>query len=262
MPELWTTDGPTRLFAVELGEGPHRGPTLVFLHGGLADHRAVLPLVHPLEDRVRVVAPDLRASGRSWFPEPPTFVRLSADLVLLLDHLGVEAAFIGGVSSGTGPAVHFALEHPHRTLGLVVIQPVYAGTDVGYTQEQRAAFAAMDAVAGRAVDEGVEVLRELYFSQLPGAMAERAWEIASGFDAASVSATSRFIASGVQPFESAHDLEAIRVPTLLIPGDDPVHPRAVSDLYARSIPGVRVTPAAGPDVPRAIGDFLDHGVAP
>jgi pimeloyl-ACP methyl ester carboxylesterase len=257
MREVWTKDGATRLFAVEAGEGP----TLVFLHGGLTDHRAVLPLVHPLADRYRVVTPDLRASGRSWCAGPLTFDRLSADLALLLDELGVEAACVGGVSSGSGPAVHFAINHPDRTFGLVAVQPPYAGTDVGYTKEQAEAFGGMDAVAGRATDEGVEVLRDLYFSRLPGARAQRAWEIASDFDAGSVSATSRFIASGVQPFEAARDLEAIRVPTLLVPGDDPVHPAAVADLYAASIPGIRTTVARGPGITRAIREFLGDSVA-
>ncbi|MGD8872665.1 MAG: hypothetical protein PVJ80_13910 [Gemmatimonadota bacterium] len=57
--EVWVQDGPVRLFAAESGEGP----TLVFLHGGLASHEAVLPVVTPLADNYRVITPDLRASG-------------------------------------------------------------------------------------------------------------------------------------------------------------------------------------------------------
>src|SRR5436190_671125 len=48
------------LFAVEDGSGP----AVVMLHGGLANHRAVLPLVTPLAARYRVIAPDLRGSGQ------------------------------------------------------------------------------------------------------------------------------------------------------------------------------------------------------
>jgi pimeloyl-ACP methyl ester carboxylesterase len=59
MRETWLTNGSVRLFAVEDGEGP----ALVFLHGGLANHQAVLPLVQPLTDRYRVSRPTCVAAG-------------------------------------------------------------------------------------------------------------------------------------------------------------------------------------------------------
>lgn len=257
MSDVWTKEGSVRLFAAESGQGP----ALVFLHGGLTDHRAVLPLVQPLSDGYRVVTPDLRGSGRSWCSESLTFERLSGDLLGLLDHLGVEAAFVGGISSGSGPAVHFALRHPERTLGLIVVHPVYGGSETGYTSEQAAAFSGMDAVASRAEAEGVEVLRAMYFSQLPEATALRAWGIASGFDPGSVTATSRFIASGVQPFESSKDLRALGVPALLVRGADAIHPAEISDVYAESLPNPTVVPLGGLDTTRAIRDFMDDVLA-
>jgi pimeloyl-ACP methyl ester carboxylesterase len=257
MREVWVTNGPTRLFAVEGGQGP----ALVFLHGGLANHQAVLPLVEPLSARYRVIAPDLRGSGRSWFSGSLTFDRLSDDLLRLLDHLAVDDAFIGGISSGSGPAVHFMLHHPHRTRGLIVVKPVYGGGEIGYTSTQAATFAGMDSVARRAGVEGVDVLRTMYFSQLPRDMAERAWQIASGFDAASVVATSRFISSGAQPFESSQELCSIGVPTLLLRGDDATHPSEISDVYASSITDCSALPATTPDATRAIGDFCDSVIA-
>jgi pimeloyl-ACP methyl ester carboxylesterase len=253
MREVWVTDGAVRSFAVEGGEGP----ALVFLHGGLTSHQSVLPIVAPLVDRYRVVAPDLRGSGRSRYSELPTFEQMSDDLVRLLDHLGVAETFVGGISSGSGPAVHFALHHPDRTRGLIVVTPVYAGSETGYTSDQAAAFAGMDSVAGRAIDEGIDVLRPMFFSQLPSGTAERAWKIASEFDPASVVATSRFIASGAQPFESVRELRSIRAPTLLVRGDDTTHPSHVSDLYAGAIADCTVVPATEPDTAGAIRDFCD-----
>ena len=57
----FSVDG-TQLFAYEEGEGV----PIVMLHGGIADHRAAWPLVAPLVSSHRVIAPDLRGSGRSW----------------------------------------------------------------------------------------------------------------------------------------------------------------------------------------------------
>lgn len=252
MREVWLTDGPFRLFAVEDGEGP----ALVFLHGGLASHQAVLPLVWSLTDRYRVITPDLRGSGRSWSSEALAFDRLADDVLRILDHLAVGKAVVGGVSTGSGTAVRFALRHPERTRGLIAVRPVYAGNDVGYTSGQASAFAAMDSVASRASVEGIDVLRPMY-AQLPDGIRERAWQMASGFDPDSVVATSRFIASGAQPFDSSRDLRSIRVPTLLVRGDDEQHPAEISDLYAANIPGCTVRPSTGNDTMLAIRDFCD-----
>jgi pimeloyl-ACP methyl ester carboxylesterase len=188
-----------------------------------------------------------------------TFDRLADDILQLLDHLAVENAFIGGVSSGSGTAVHFVLRHPERVHGLVVVKPVYAGSDIGYTRGQAAAFAAMDSVASRASVEGIDVLRQL-FARLPDGIRQRAWQIASRFDAGSVVATSRFIASGAQPFSSSRELQSIRVPTLLVRGDDAQHPAEVSDVYAASITDCTVVPPTGVDTVRTIRDFCDAGL--
>jgi pimeloyl-ACP methyl ester carboxylesterase len=182
-------------------------------------------------------------------------VKPATDLEVQLDHLGVERAVVGGMSSGTGLAVHFALRYPGRTRGLILLQPVYAGEERGYTEPQRSILTEMDAVASRALDEGVEVLRPLY-ERLPSPRREKALAMLEGFDAASVVATSRFIASGVQPFGSVAELGSLRMPTLLVRGDDALHPAEVSELYASSIPDCTVLPASTEDVPAAIETFL------
>jgi hypothetical protein len=56
-----------------------------------------------------------------------------------------------------------------------------------------------------------------------------------GFDAASVAATTRFLASGAQPFATLQQLAAITVPVLLVPGTDPEHPAELAALYAQHL---------------------------
>jgi pimeloyl-ACP methyl ester carboxylesterase len=60
--EFWFESEGVRLFAVEDGVGP----AIVMLHGGMGSYLASLPLIAPLTSRYRVIAPDLRGSGRSW----------------------------------------------------------------------------------------------------------------------------------------------------------------------------------------------------
>lgn len=255
MRELWfdANDG-VRLFAVEEGAGP----VIVMLHGGMATHVASRPLVAPLASRYRIVTPDVRGNGRSVSGQPLTFERLSADVEALLDFLGTQRAVVGGVSGGSGVALSFALRRPDRVAALVLVKPVYAGASRGYTEAQKQTFAGMDAVASRALDEGVQVLRPLY-ENLPPPIREKALAMLDGFDAASVVATSRFIASGAQPFATEDDLRSIALPVLLVRGEDLLHPPDVSDLYAASIPGCTVAPPTA-DVAAEIGAFCDRRV--
>ena len=115
----------------------------------------------------------------------------------------------------------------------------------------------MDAVASRALDEGVQVLRPLY-ANLSAGMREKALAMIESFDPASVVATSRFVASGAQPFSSASELRSLTVPTLIVRGDDAIHPGEVSDVYAATIGECRILPASTGDLASAIGTFVDR----
>jgi len=240
-----------RLFAYEDGNGP----LVVMLHGGMANHLAALPFIAQLAERYRIVAPDLRGSGKSWHGRPLTFDQLVDDIELLLDHLGVRQAVVGGVSSGCGVALRFALRHPGRTLGLVLVRPISAGEARGYTEDQKATFDSMNAIASRALEEGVRVLRPLY-ANMPAGVRDRALAMVEGFDPASVVATSEFLASGAQPFTAAEELALLEPPTLLIRGDDSMHTAEVSDLYVAHIRKCTVVPASTTDIAGAIGSFV------
>lgn len=253
MREFWFESGQTRLFAMEAGTGP----LIVMLHGGMADHRAVRPFVSGLADDFRVVTPDLRGSGKSWFGGNLAFDQLADDVVCLLDHLGVGRAVVGGVSGGTGVALRVALRYPDRVCGLGVIKPIYAGEANGYTDAQAQTFAMMDELARRAPSEGIQVLYPLYQS-LPEAIRERALAMVATFDPASTAATSRFLASGAQPFRSEADLAKLDLPALLVGGDDPTHPASVSELYAASLRRCTFLPASTVDVAGAVRAFADE----
>ncbi|MFL5344056.1 MAG: alpha/beta fold hydrolase [Hyalangium sp.] len=254
--EFWFESDGTRLFAVENG----RGRPIILLHGGLANHLACLPLVGSLPSRFRVITPDLRSSGKSVDGRPLTWDRLADDVAALMRHLGAERAVVGGVSSGSGAALRFALRYPEKTAALVVVTPIYAGEERGLTAQQAATFKMMDAAGSRAIGEGVQVLRPLY-EHLPSPIREKALAMIDGFDAASVAATTQFIASGAQPFASASEMHGLAVPTLLIPGNDPLHPAEVSNLYAAHIPNCVVSEPQVADRPTVIGDFCERRAA-
>jgi pimeloyl-ACP methyl ester carboxylesterase len=237
------------LYCIERG----RGDAVVLLHGGLASHTAIWQFAAPLAERFRVITPDLRAAGRSVWTGELSWDLLADDVAELVRGLGLERAAIGGISFGAAVAVRVALRHPAITRALIVLHPAYAGAAIGLTAAQLAAMRAMDAVGSRAVAEGIDVLLPL-FDALPESVRERARRLVATYDAASVATTTRFMASGAQPFARGEELAAIAAPALVVPGVDAQHPREVAEVYARYVP--RCTVRDTPDLAAAIGDFL------
>jgi pimeloyl-ACP methyl ester carboxylesterase len=244
--------GPSSLFATSSGSGP----TIILLHGGLATHRACWAYAAPLIARFRVVAPDLRGSGRSIDPGPLSFDQLADDVAALARHLGESRVVVGGSSFGAAVATRVALAHPSLVRALVLLHPAYGGAELGLAPAQRAAMAAMDAAARRALVDGMAALFPL-LDALPADIRARAREQVAAYDPASVAATTALMASGVQPFARGDDLAAITAPTLLVPGVDPEHPLEVADVFRRHLPRCTTRAISPPDFAAAIAELSD-----
>lgn len=252
--EIWFEREGARLFAIERGAGA----PIVLLHGGLATHLACWLYATPLVENLRVITPDLRGSGRSHFGGELSWDLLADDVAALLDHLGLERAVVGGSSFGAGLGVRVALRHPARVAGLIVLAPAYGGADFGFSPAQTAAMNAMDGAGSRCVAEGIEVLLPL-FDALPAEIRERARALVRTYDPASVATSTRFMASGAQPFERAGDLAAIAAPALLAPGLDPTHPPEVADVFRRHLPRVTVRDVDPTGYAAAIAELTRSG---
>jgi pimeloyl-ACP methyl ester carboxylesterase len=100
----------------------------------------------------------------------------------------------------------------------------------------------MNLAAQRALIEGIAALEPL-FEALPLSIRDGALAMVRSFDPASVAATTRFLASGSQPFAQLAELAQLSVPTLIIAGRDPEHPAEVADLYAATLPSSVLAPA-------------------
>lgn len=99
-----------------------QGLPLVLSHGFLQDSEMFDGQVRDLARHHRLITWDQRGHGRTVsIDEPFTYWDSADDLAALLDHLGVERAVIGGMSQGGFISLRFALRHPQRTAGLVLI---------------------------------------------------------------------------------------------------------------------------------------------
>lgn len=224
--DLWIEEHGARLFARELGSGR----AVVFLHGGLADHRGALFRVNGLARTHRLICPDLRGSGRSIDAMPLHWDRLADDVAAWLRHLEIDRAVVGGTSMGAGVALRFALRHPQHLRGLILMSPLYPGADRPLPKAAEVAMRLMDEAAQRALERGIEALEPL-FGRLPADVREVALGMVRSFDVASVAATAKFLASGAQPMASVEELRAVEVPVMVLPGIDPEHPAEIAALY-------------------------------
>jgi pimeloyl-ACP methyl ester carboxylesterase len=114
-----------RLAYTDFGEGPR---VTVLIHGLTLSQRMQEPLARELAERGnRVLTLDLLGHGVSEQPETMWKYSMSfyaAEVVALLDHLGIEQAVVGGTSLGANVTLEVAAQAPDRLRGLVVEMPV------------------------------------------------------------------------------------------------------------------------------------------
>jgi haloacetate dehalogenase len=107
------------------------GPALILLHGFPQNHRCWAPVAPAFARHFRVVVPDLRGYGDSDAPPDDaahtTYSkrRMAADIVAMMDALGIARAHLLGHDRGARVAYRLALDHPDRVdrLGILEVVP-------------------------------------------------------------------------------------------------------------------------------------------
>ncbi|MEO8192753.1 MAG: alpha/beta hydrolase [Gemmatimonadales bacterium] len=102
---------------------PGPGPAIVLLHGLSANANEFGGLLdEDLADNHRVIAPDLRGRGRTGKPESGySMGDHAADVIALLDHLGLDKVVMGGHSFGALLSIFLAANYPARVARVIVI---------------------------------------------------------------------------------------------------------------------------------------------
>jgi pimeloyl-ACP methyl ester carboxylesterase len=230
------------------GEVAGEGPPVVLCHGITATRRYVLHGSRALERAGHtVLAYDARAHGESD-PAPAGQAYGYPELVADLESVVVEAVgdgrfVLAGHSMGAHTAVAYALRHPQRLAGLVVIGPVYRGEISAGTLEFWDGLA--DALSAGGVDGFVDyidreqeidpawrdsVLRftreRMLLHRHPNALAEALRQVPRS-----------------RPFGNLAELGSLDLPALVVASHDaadPGHPRAVAEAYADALPRARL----------------------
>jgi pimeloyl-ACP methyl ester carboxylesterase len=270
---------PTAVEPFELGPGPWiRGETagegtpIVLCHGVTATRRYVVHGSRALERAGhRVISYDARGHGSSD-PAPSGggygYPELVGDLErVLAEQAGPGPVVLAGHSMGAHTAVSFALQHPQRVAGLVVIGPVYTGPPA------EGSLAYWDGLADALESGGVDGFVEYIGREQ--ATDPRWREAVLRFTRERISAHRhpQAIVEALRqvprsrPFDSMERLRSLEVPALVVAsGDeaDPGHPYEVAVEYARLLPRARLISEEGGQSPlawqggrlsRAIADF-------
>lgn len=230
------------------------GAPVVLLHGLTATRRYVVMGSKSLErSGHRVVAYDARGHGKSSPATDPGsygYDALAADLLAVLDGLGIERATLAGASMGAHTIAAFALAHPGRVASVCLVTPAFLpGRDAG--------LAHWDALADGLRTGGVDGFVAAYpFEQVPDVWRDTVEKVVR--QRLGQHRHPDAVADALQavprssPFPATEDLGRIAVPAAVVASRDeadPGHPLEVGRIWADAIPS-------------AVLHVEDHGRSP
>jgi len=103
------------------------GPVVLVSHGSFGGFDQGLASVYFIKDiKARFVVPSRFGYLQSPLPTDATPYAQAHTYIALLNHLGIEKVWMLGLSAGGMSALEFALQFPHRCLGLIMISAVTA----------------------------------------------------------------------------------------------------------------------------------------
>jgi lipase len=261
---LWKQErvpGEVELAICHAGEGPD---PVVCLHGITAQHRAFNAAARYLGPSLGLVGVDLRGRGDSDKPESGYSLEAhAADVVRVLDHLGLQSAVLAGHSMGAFVALKTALLFPERVRALVLLDggwPRVESPPREMTEEEKQDASALEEGLARAFKrldmtfESPEAYLDFWFpdqnlrmEDLPPDLADyylydlgeiengynpKASRVAAEEDSPSVSSTS----------PTAEEMRGVACPVALVrasqgffPGSDPLISDETRDVMAESL---------------------------
>jgi 3-oxoadipate enol-lactonase len=237
----------TPRIALERSGDPGR-PCVIFLHGIGGNRTNWREQLAALGAEFCCVAWDARGYGDSDDPVGEwEFADFSRDLLRVLDHLGQERAHVVGLSLGGRIAQDFVGRSPERVRSLILCD-TFSGPQVGFGPQQREAFLRarkQPLLDGkRPSDIAPAIADSLLGSAATAQQRERLIESLSALRPGPYMQT----LDVVTRHDASADLGAIRVPVLLVFGeDDRLTPPELGKRMQAQIPGSRLEriPGAG-----------------
>ena len=225
------------------------GPPMILSAGGLQGVlESYQPVLASLSRAHRVIAYDRRFGGQSKSPMVvQTWDQVCQDVVGLMDALGIDQAYLGGGSFGAAISMGCAARYPDRVRAIFpsnlaggVICDAYLATklhrslDMALNQGMQAVVAAFDREDRFAPFVSERVQHDPGFrKELEDMLPEEYAQVMRD--------TIYALFDGPYPTLGAtvEMLKGIRIPTLVMPGNNDIHPRRVAELVHRLIPNAQ-----------------------
>lgn len=243
-PVLKSVELPNHVTLPYVEQGDPSGVPVLFLHAIADSWRTFEPVLIHLPDSIHAFALTQRGHGDASRPAGGYRVHdFATDLVAFMNEIQLETAVIAGGSSGGFVARRFAIDHPERTRGLVLMGSPASLRDKPGIQEM------WDSTISKLtdpVDPGF--VRDFATSTLAQPIPHAFFEIIVQENLKVPAFVWRATFEGLMADDSFGELHKIEAPTLIIWGDqDAIVPRSDQEALASAIRGSRlvVYPGAG-----------------
>lgn len=228
-------------------EGPRDAPVIVLLHGSNADLHTWTPWANRLTDQYRVIRFDQIGHGLTG-PDPQgnyDSARFVETMELVAQKLGLSSFVLAGNSMGGGIAARYAMAHPERLNGLVLVdaagapasaKPKDGGGNIGFTLARTPGVKLlMESITPRSLIERSLKQTIVDDAVVTPTMVDRYWELLR-YPGNRAATANRFGRTRVA-FSPA-ELAAIKTPTLVIWGEeDPLTTVEGARFFHQAIPG-------------------------
>jgi non-heme chloroperoxidase len=225
-------------------QGDPSGVPMVFLHGFADSWRSFELVLTHLPESIHAFALTQRGHGDASRPDTGYSVsEFAADLAAFLDAVRLARAVIVGHSMGSAVAQRFAIDHPQRTAGLVLVS---ASSTLGGTTEAKAFWDSTISKLTDPVDPAlVRATTEAMLVQpVPEAFLAEAVE--EGLKVPAFVWKAAFESRWHGEGDVSGELGSITAPTLIVWGDqDARYARSDQDALTSAIRGARLVVYAG-----------------
>ena len=209
-------------------EDQGEGIPFLALHGLGANHAQQVALFQEYEG-IRLITFDFRGHGQTICQCTEASSKMTvfaSDALALLDHLGIDQAFVGGISLGAATSLKLALAAPDRVKGLALIRPAWLNKSnpknldiivrIGHWIKEHGLEKGEDMLFE---DKEFQAIKMLY----PNAAASIAGQFSRPQAAENYILLEALSAD--RPFEMFEELTSIQCPSLVIVNKhDPIHP--------------------------------------
>ncbi len=244
----------------------------IFLHGLGGSVEQTMSVVQE-DPKIRRISFDFRGHGKTvefGSKDKISFKQWKEDTLALMNHLNLEKANIGGISTGAGVALNLVLSHPDKVKKLVLSRPAWE--DEKQEEDIRRSFSEISRILN---DESIEDKKEAYQSTA----------IYKKMDSISKYASNTLLGQFDYPFAAYTSDKLIRIPqdapsvdrnkwkdiskeTLIVVSKfDPIHPYDYGKTYKSHIKNSKLveiiskeisSPQHNEESHKVITDFLNQ----